>query len=180
MVRSGRTAYIPAKPWHINMPPEHQGCSYPSTCVFMKLRGPKYHCPEGVAVSLCLEEIDGEGVTCHKNPGILGLVPLRRAFLNGKARLLEWQACGNFCQALTSSLIDSWTPEETFVEGEIIGSLSENTPNSKLIAFADGRGDVLPTQPSAYGHTCGPHSWASSAGRQLGQLGPKIRPLATL
>ena len=115
-----------------------------------------------------------------QNPGILGLVPLRRAILSGKAWLLEWQAWGNFCQALTSSLIDSWTPEETFVEGEIIGSLSQNTPNSKLIAFADGRGDVVPTQPSAYGHTCGPHSWARSAGRQLGQLGPKIRPLATL
>ncbi|XP_055429087.1 cyclin-dependent kinase 15-like [Bubalus kerabau] len=64
--KSGRTAYIPAKAWHTNPPPKRQGCSYPSMCVSMKLRGPRYHCPEAVAVSLWPEEINGEGVTCHK------------------------------------------------------------------------------------------------------------------
>lgn len=54
------------------------------------------------------------------------------------------------------SHIASSTPEETFVEGEIIGSLSQNTPNSKLIAFADGQGAVLPAPSLASGHTCGP------------------------
>jgi hypothetical protein len=90
------------------------------------------------------------------------------------------RACGNVCQALTLSLPDPWTPEETFVEGEIIGSPSQNTPISELIAFADGQGTALPTQAPAHGHTVVPMAEPAVQPVSWGSKDLKLGPLAAL
>lgn len=99
------------------------------------------------------------GVTRHKNSkfGVSKIGSLLEHALKWRSMNIRKQAWGSFCQALTCSLTDSLrTPEETFVNGEIIGRLSQNTPNSKLIASADGQGDGFHSRSPARSHTSGP------------------------
>lgn len=122
---------------------------------------------------------NGSKVICHGNPGIPGLAPRWRSLLRGCGggvnvrRLSLWECLPS------PSLTLEHLKKHLLKEKLLVVPLSKHT-HQQANCFCRWPGSSSPQPAPAHGRACGPHGQASSASRQLGQRGPKIRPLAVL